>query len=76
MGLAMDKKHVNASKQNSFKISEAEKWLFCGFGFFTFMQFYLFFFSPFSPFFKKIVPSFLCVSINPAVGRDPVSKVK
>lgn len=28
------------------------------------------------PLFKKIVPLFLCVSLNPAVGGDPVSKIR
>lgn len=30
----------------------------------------------FLPLFKKIVPSFLCVSVNPAVGGGPAHKAK
>lgn len=59
MGLATDKKLPNASKQTSFKISEAEKLLFCGF---TYMQFYLFLFSTFSLFIQEN-SSFLLVCL-------------
>lgn len=60
MGLATDKKLPNASKQISFKISEAEKLLFCGFTFMQFYLFLLFFFPLYSRY--EFLPS--CVSLS------------